>query len=119
MNHTLKDYTNFDLKSALESAFTSKNGDRFELLLNEAHRRLDLNKSDMDKATEIPMDNCCVKINVGSDGTWMHFRSTNGQQCSFNMENMAEDHIGITKSALGYWCEDRRTQAKVIKKQSL
>ena len=69
------------------------------------------------KATEVPMDDCGLTINVGSDGTWMHFKASNGKQCSFNMENMAERDGHITKTALLGWCADRREQATIIRER--
>lgn len=67
------------------------------------------------KATKIPMDDCAVSIYVGSDGTWMNFKASNGQQCSFNMENLADRDGHIVKSALNGWCVDRREQAAKIR----
>lgn len=72
----------------------------------------------MDKATEIPMDNCGLKINVGRDGCWLHFSSEAGVSASFNVNNMAECRDGIIGRGLREWCSDRVKQANQLDKDN-
>lgn len=67
----------------------------------------------MDKAIEIPMNDCGLQINVGRDGTWLHFTSSNGQYASINVNSM-ESRGSIVASAIRGWCEDRQKQAAQI-----
>lgn len=67
------------------------------------------------KATEIPIDDCGITINVGLDGTWMHYAASNGKYLSINMENAAKEADHFNKGALQSWCADRRKQAKIIR----
>jgi hypothetical protein len=66
---------------------------------------------EMEKAIEIPMDNCGLSINCGRDGTWLHFTASNGHHASINVDLM-DNGSSITKSALRGWCADRQEQAK-------
>lgn len=67
----------------------------------------------MDKATEIPMDDCNLTINCGRDGTWLHFSTSKGLSASVNVENMQHGHI--VSKALQAWCNDRQEQAAQIR----
>lgn len=69
-------------------------------------------------ATEIPMDDCGLTINVGRDGTWLHFSSEAGLHASFNVENLAANQGLVFGKALIAWCEDRREQAEQIKRDN-
>ena len=66
-------------------------------------------------ATEMPMDNCGLTINVGRDGTWLHFTAKSGKSAGINVENWANfKDGGITAQALRDWASDRREQAAAI-----
>ena len=66
----------------------------------------------MASAVEIPMSDCGLTINVGTDGVWLHFRSKSGLYVSINANNMAEGREGrIIDRALRQWCMDRGIQA--------
>ncbi len=66
----------------------------------------------MGKAIEIPMNDCGLTINVGTDGVWLHFRSKSGLSVSLNANNMAEGLGGrIIDRGLRQWCMDRGIQA--------
>lgn len=67
----------------------------------------------MDRATEIPMDDCGLTINCGRDGTWLHFSSTAGKSASLNVDLMVKGHI--IGAALREWCADRQKQAEQIR----
>ena len=69
----------------------------------------------MDKATEIPMNDCGIKINVGSDGCWLHFSSEAGVSSSINVNVLAErQRQGIVGKGLREWCADRVKQANQL-----
>lgn len=68
----------------------------------------------MDKATNIPMDDCALTINCGRDGTWLHFSASNGKFASLNVDNI-DNGAGIISAALRSWCEDRQKQAAQIR----
>ena len=67
------------------------------------------------KATEIPNDDNGLMVNVGRDGTWLHFTSSTGKSCSINMEIKAEREGPIFGEAIKGWCLDQRKQAEKIK----
>ena len=67
----------------------------------------------MDRATEIPMSDCGIKINVGRDGCWLHFSSEAGVSSSINVNIMAERQ-GIIGKGLREWCDDRVKQANKL-----
>jgi len=68
----------------------------------------------IERATDIPMDDCGISITCGRDGTWLHFSAASGKYASINVENMSRggDMIDI---ALLSWCEDRQKQAAQIR----
>ena len=69
----------------------------------------------LEKATEMPMDDCGLTINVGRDGTWLHFTAKSGMSAGINVENWANSKDGgITAQALRDWASDRREQAVAI-----
>ena len=67
------------------------------------------------KATEIPNNDNGLMVNVGSDGTWLHFTTSTRKHYAVNMENEAERKGLIFGSAIEDWCLDRRKQAEKIK----
>jgi hypothetical protein len=67
----------------------------------------------MDKATEIPMDDCNLTIRCGRDGTWINFEATTGKQACINIDHM--DKGGVIGAALRDWCADRQAQAEKIR----
>lgn len=62
-------------------------------------------------AIEIPLEDAELTINSGRDGVWLHFKASNGQSASINVDNMAVGRGGITGSALSCWCDDQRLRA--------
>ena len=72
-------------------------------------------KPNLERATEMPMDDCGLTINVGRDGTWLHFKASSGLSASLNADVMAEDKGSICGAALKGWCADRQKQAAEIK----
>lgn len=90
-----------------------------EMELSDEERELILSRraataESTEKAVPIPMDAAGLKINVGRDGTWLHFLSSAGVAASLNVENLAQSKGGITERALAAWAADRREQAKAI-----
>ena len=66
----------------------------------------------MERAVEIPMNDCGLTINCGRDGTWLHFTAKSGKSASINVQNWAEERSGyIIKRALLDWANDRHEQA--------
>lgn len=66
------------------------------------------------KAVEMPMDDCDLRINVGTDGAWLHFKTSTGLHLSLNVNVMAELSLRMEAHTLKVWCEDRRKQANEI-----
>lgn len=69
-----------------------------------------------DKATDILMTDCGLKINCGRDGAWLHFSTSDGKHASINVESMARG--GFAGGALLAWCKERRAQAEQIRAAS-
>ena len=67
----------------------------------------------MNKAIEIPMDDCSLTLNVGQDGVWLHFVSSDNQYASIHVWNTL-GRLGLTTTAIAGWCEDREEQARQI-----
>jgi len=67
------------------------------------------------KATEIPLEDAGLTINVGRDGTWLHFKAKDGLYASLNVENLAANKGSVTERALLAWCHDRAEIAQKIK----
>lgn len=68
-----------------------------------------------ERATEMPMGDCGLTINVGRDGTWLHFTAKSGMSASINMDVMASERGSIIGRALKDWCAERQEQAATIK----
>ena len=68
----------------------------------------------MNQAIDIPMDDCGLYINVGLDGTWLHFSASSGLHASLSVNVLSETSDFISK-ALEDWCDDRQKQAKEIR----
>lgn len=47
------------------------------------------------------------------DGTWLQFKTNDGQYAALHMETFAEERVGITKRALKQWCVDRQGEREV------
>ena len=63
----------------------------------------------------MPMDDCGLTINVGRDGTWLHFTAKSGKSAGITVENWANSKDGgITAQALRDWAADRQEQAASI-----
>ena len=60
----------------------------------------------MMQATEIPMNDCGLTINVGIDGVWLHFAAESGKSASFQA-----GYLNDISGALRDWCADREKQA--------
>jgi len=81
-------------------------------LLDGWRRELQGTTPDSERATEMPMNDCGLTINVGRDGTWLHFTAKSGKSAVINVENWANSKDGgITAQALRDWAADRREQA--------
>lgn len=69
----------------------------------------------LEKATEMPMNDCGLTINTGRDGTCLHFTARSGKSASINVENWANSKDGgVTAQALRDWAADRQEQAAAI-----
>ena len=66
----------------------------------------------MRHAINIPMDDCGLSINVGTDGVWLHFRASTGKSVSINTPNLVNG--GLIGQAMIDWCLDREHQAREI-----
>lgn len=70
----------------------------------------------MDKAISIPIDESCIAISCGRDGTWIHFTASNGKSASINADLLYRGHtVGIIRSAIESWCEDMQKRADEIR----
>ncbi len=50
------------------------------------------------------------KVSTKEDGTWFHFKASDGTQAMINVENMAEKFLAPgVKKTLRQWCVDQRT----------
>ena len=84
-------------------------------LLDGWRRELQVATPDLERATEMPMNDCGLMINVGRDGTWLHFTAKSGKSAGINVENWANSKDGgITAQTLRDWAADRREQAASI-----
>ena len=70
----------------------------------------------MERATDIPIYDCGMRITCGRDGVWLHFSSESGVSASLNVLNMASlENGGVIGRGLLNWCEDRQKQAEQIR----
>lgn len=102
---------------AIMSMSGNVQGDVVLSLLLELQSRRSADSAVVEKTEQavfIPMNDCCLSINTGRDGTWLHFSTSTGLYASINVENMAGDG-GIIKRALLDWCKDRRLQADALR----
>lgn len=68
-------------------------------------------------ATEIPMTDCNLTINCGSDGTWLHFTVARGRSASINVDLLSGGPF--LGGALNDWCSDRQKQAEQIRRTGI
>lgn len=64
----------------------------------------------MDKATELPIQDCDITIRVGRDGVWLSL----GAHTAFHVMNTLGDGGHIIGNNVAKWCVEREQQAKEI-----
>jgi len=65
-------------------------------------------------AVDIPIDKAGLRVNVGRDGTWIHFTAI-GLHASLCVDALATSRGPIVGGALVEWCNERCRQAKEIR----
>jgi hypothetical protein len=70
------------------------------------------------QAIELPLEDCAIRVTVGSDGTWIHLESRSGKSCSFHVANALGVGPGIIAWAAREWCCDREDDAEQINKDN-
>lgn len=65
----------------------------------------------MDKATELPIQDCDLTVSVGRDGVWLHF----GAYSAIHVSNTLCERPGVIGKNIAEWCVAREEQAKQIR----
>ena len=65
----------------------------------------------MDKATELPIQDCDLTVTVGTDGVWLHF----GAYSAIHVSNTLGGRQGVIGGNISRWCIEREEQAKQIR----
>ena len=61
----------------------------------------------MDKAIELPITECDLKVQVGTDGVWLHF----GQYAAIHVHNTLGQTGVVIGGNINKWCLAREEQA--------
>jgi hypothetical protein len=64
----------------------------------------------MPNSIELPIQDCDLKVMVGTDGVWLHF----GNYTMIHVHNKLGGSHGIIESHIDKWCVDRQNQARAI-----
>lgn len=64
----------------------------------------------MNKSVELPIENCDLKVKVGTDGVWLHF----GEYVCVHVANSLGGGTTVINSQLRKWILARQDQAKEL-----
>ena len=62
-------------------------------------------------ATELPIQDCDIKINVGRDGVWLML----GPYTCFHVMNTLGRNGRVIENQVAKWCIEREEQAKQVR----
>lgn len=56
-----------------------------------------------------------LRVYPTRDGTWLEFKSSNGNSTVLRMETLADDRPGMIGKAIAEWCQERQQEAHADK----